>query len=177
MGTWGAALGILGGFAVAFSVGKQVGSLLGYAPNANPLQRGLGGVGTALVATYGVSALVSKFYKPEAGSMILHGGLAATLLLLWSAFSPSSRTSVIPLEEGLLAASLPTTAPAAVTTAAAQTAAAGVSNYYAKLGNYYSPKGMGALPLAQGQAGKNQLPLAQGQQASGRRYFGKTQGF
>ena len=102
LGVVGKSVSVLAGMSVSFGVPKLLGMYVHPA-----FQRGFGGVATSAVSSWGASWLVGKVNR-GAGHMLLVGGIAGTILLGLSALSASARTMAFPIEEALLAASLPT---------------------------------------------------------------------
>lgn len=156
LGTWGQVAFGLGGLAVSFGAPK----LLAQTLKMDSLQNGWGGVVTSGVSGTLVSGLVCLVSR-SAGSSMLVGSLMGTALMGLSAIlGGPTRAKFIPIEEALLAASLPSGGSAPQTPqlsgaaagiyqgllAAGQTPDGAMSQLKAMgLADYYSPR---ALPMS-----------------------------
>ena len=107
LGTWGKiGLGIvfgLGGLVIAFGIPKGLAVVTG----KDALQRGLGGVATAAVATLVVGISVGMLSKKAGLALIVAGGVGVVYLLA-NAISGKAAQTLIPAVEASLAAVLPT---------------------------------------------------------------------
>lgn len=107
LGTWGkVGIGVLfglGGFIVAFGIPKG----LAVATGMDSFQRGWGGVATAGVVSVGASLAVGMV-SPKAGYAVLVASLTATAILALNAINARGAQAVIPVNEAVLAAMLPT---------------------------------------------------------------------
>lgn len=107
LGTWGKiGLGILfglGGLVVAFGVPKGLAVVTG----KDVFQRGWGGVATSAVASVGVGLLVGLVSKKASLALLTAAGVGV-VLLAGNALHSGAAQAVIPVNEAVLAAMLPT---------------------------------------------------------------------